>query len=243
MIPVSYSVPSEHTAPLFAAAFAKGCGGTVATEHVPGRAWAGFGSRTTWPGLNQTRRAGLPWYYGDHAYFGRRVYFRITRDAFQTRGLGETDGKRLAALGVEVKPWRTSGDAILLCPPDHLWARLMSFDARAWQAEVSRKLKENSDRDVIVRKRHGAHVPLEQHLQRAYVVVTHSSNVAVDALVYGVPVIVTGDCAARSMGRADPVSVEYPLRPDDRERWAGVLADNQWTMDEIAAGAAWERLQ
>lgn len=242
MIPVSYTVETEQTAPRFAAAFAKGCGGEVSSMFQPARAWAGFGSPKTWEHLRAIRKAGLPWFYGDHAYFGRRVYYRITRDAYQHSGAGETDGRRLETLGIKVQPWQRSGADVLVCPPDWGWSRLMATDPNLWLADVQRKLKANTDRAIVIRKRNST-APLADDLARAWAVVTYTSNVAVDALLAGVPVFVTGDCAARSMGRSDPVNIEFPRRPDDRERWAGVLADNQWTMDEIAAGSAWEKLR
>jgi hypothetical protein len=30
--------------------------------------------------------------------------------------------------------------------------------------------------------------------------------------------------------------------PENRLEWAGSLADNQWTLEEIKSGLAWERL-
>lgn len=44
--------------------------------------------------------------------------------------------------------------------------------------------------------------------------VTWTSNAAVDALLAGVPVFCTGDCAASVMGRSDPINIEYPYYPD-----------------------------
>jgi hypothetical protein len=244
MLPVSYPAPAETTAPLFAAAFAEGCGGEVSTVYQPTRPWAGFGSPKTWDHLRETRKRGGEWYYGDHAYFGRRVYFRATRNAYQHPGHGETDGRRFARMGIEIKPWQRGGSEILVCPPDAGWARLMNMDPNLWLAEVKKKLHANSDRTITVRRR-GSRVPLVEQFRpgRTWAVVTYTSNIAVDALLYGVPAFVTGDCAARSMARSDPVNIEFPFRPDDRERWLGVLADNQWTLPEIAAGLAWEKLK
>jgi hypothetical protein len=64
----------------------------------------------------------------------------------------------------------------------------------------------------------------------------------VDALLAGVPVFCTAPCAAQTMGHTDPALIETPLYPDDRERWARVLAANQWTLDEMRDGACWHDL-
>ena len=80
--PVCYSVPNEYTSPRFCAAFAAGCGGTVTSSHKlrPGPV-ALFGSAKLWPLLKQAQAAGREWLYGDHGYFGRYRYYRITRNA------------------------------------------------------------------------------------------------------------------------------------------------------------------
>jgi hypothetical protein len=44
------------------------------------------------------------------------------------------------------------------------------------------------------------------------------------------------------MASADLSEIEAPRRPEDRERWAGVLADNQWSVPEIRNGTAWKAL-
>ena len=72
--------------------------------------------------------------------------------------------------------------------------------------------------------------PLAVDLKDCHAVVVHSSNVAVDALLAGVPVFCTVPCAAYRMGYADLSKIESPLYPDDREQWAWNLADQQWTL-------------
>jgi hypothetical protein len=66
------------------------------------------------------------------------------------------------------------------------------------------------------------------------------SAAANEALLAGVPVFVTGECAARQMGRNALQHIEQPFYPDDREEWAGALAGAQWTEQELAKGAAWQ---
>lgn len=48
MIPAVYVVPDELTSPLFAKAFADGCGGIVTQEYQPGVPFAGSGSPKNW---------------------------------------------------------------------------------------------------------------------------------------------------------------------------------------------------
>jgi len=230
---------SERTSPRFGAMFARGCGAHVVDDDDarPG-AWAGFGSPARWASLTACRKAGRPWYYGDHGYFDRGKRYRITRDAFQHDGVGQPDYTRLPRAP---RPWRTWGNHVLVCPPDDKIAALRGFDAVAWRADVASRLRANTDREIRWRERN-ANQPLEADLEGAWALVTWASNTAVDALMAGVPVICTMDCAASSMGLSDPVNIEYPRYPDNRDEWAAVLAANQWTMQEIASGMAWSQL-
>lgn len=203
-----------------------------------------FGSPHVWHILARARAEGRTWYYGDHAYFGRFRFYRITRDAYQHGGCGQSDGKRLKALGLRLAPWKT-GREILVCPPDDMFGALHGFDSRKWLAKTLRALAAATDRPVRVRHRAGAEsnpVTLAKNLASAHALVTHSSNAAVEALCMGVPVFVTAPCAARAMAESDLSRIEAPYYPDDRKRWAGVLADNQWTLDEIRRGMAARKL-
>ena len=112
MIPNIYINPNELTSPKFAEAFADGCG----AEHEfikpgiykPG-AWAGFGSPYYWSSLEQAQEQGYDWYYGDHAYFGRGVFYRVTKNAYQYYGHSDPDYERLKPFFEAVKPWRRGG--------------------------------------------------------------------------------------------------------------------------------------
>lgn len=236
-----YSVP-EHggTNPKFAAAFAKGSGLPITeSRDWLGGLWAGFGSPHNWESLRSARKAGADWVYGDHGYFGRGEYFRVTRGAFQW--LDGWSHLQRREPGVAVQPWRTNGRHVLVCPPDDLITRLVGFDENVWLDDVLTRLRNNTDRPIKVRRR-DAVTTLDGDLQDAWTLVTWTSNAAVDALLAGVPVFCTGDCAASVMGRSDPINIEYPYYPDNRYEWAATLAANQWTLDEIASGMAWEVL-
>jgi hypothetical protein len=243
-MPYVYSNPDELTCPRFAEVFAAGCGGTVIDDVATpwqGGAWCGFGSPATWHSLTEARLNGAVWYYGDHGYFSRGNYYRITKDAFQYNGPMRPDFERLWRTSARPQPWKTDGAAVLVCPPDEAIATLMGFDQNAWFADVAMRLRNNTDRPVIVRDRR-ADRPLREDLKNAWALVTWTSNAAVDALVAGVPVFCTGDCAASPMGRQDPINIEYPAYPDNRDEWAATLAANQWTFNEMSSGKAWSEL-
>ncbi|MBI1216892.1 MAG: hypothetical protein GC185_13900 [Alphaproteobacteria bacterium] len=238
--PVAYSVPRERTSPRWARAFAQGCGGRVECgDRLHEGPVAMFGSPARFQILNQARAEGRIWYYGDHAYFGRFHYYRCTRGDWQHRGIGEPDFARFDRLAIDIKPWRRGGAHVLLCPPDAKFAALMGFCATTWRQNVLQTLQRHTSRPIRIRERHAVDRPLDADLEDAHALVTHMSNAAVEALVAGVPVFVTGACAARAMGSDNLADIERPRRPPGRHKWAAILAANQWTLEEMAAGVLW----
>jgi hypothetical protein len=244
VIPVTYSVPREKTSPLFCKAFATGCKGFVVSDGtlMPGPV-AMFGSPALWEMLQTARREGRDYFYGDHAYFGRKQFYRITANAYQHHGIGETDGKRFKAFGRPVQPWRTKGSHVLVCPQSDTHFRFFGIDGQKWTRDVIAQIRQATDRPVRVRMKVDRK-PIQDDLRDCWAVVTYSSASALDAMIAGVPVFVLADFAAAALaGLQDLSLIESPIYPDGRERFLGVLADNQWTLSEMSSGMAWALLR
>lgn len=243
MIPVTYSVPRELTSPVWCEAFAKGCGGPVETDGIlRDRPVALFGSPRLWSLLTQARAEGRTWWYGDKAYFGRGKFYRITRNAFQHDGSGNAGPERFRRFGLSIAPWRTSGSHILVCPPGDRFQRLHGVED--WLERTLETLKTYTDRPIRVRPKPRLidGNSLAPDLEDCWALVTFMSNTAVEAVLAGIPVFVTGRSAASRMGLDDRSRIESPVMPDGREQWAWNLAANQWTLDEIRSGAAWRAI-
>jgi hypothetical protein len=237
-----YSVPHEMTSPLWARAFAKGCGAVVSKgeELLPGNV-ALFGSPARWDLLTQARSEGRDWYYGDHAYFGRHQYFRITRNAWQHDAGGVGDAARFDELGLRVRNWKTGGRYVLLCPQSPKFFRLHGLDCETWIDETQQRLRQHTDREVRVRFKTSRRT-FEQELKNAWAVVVYTSVCGVHAALEGVACFATAPCASLSFGSGDLSRIENPVRPDNRHEMACVLAANQWTLHEMASGKAWSKL-
>ncbi len=234
-------------------AFVRGCGGAVArgcTSLLPGPSFF-YGVDDSNEHLWREARAdlGREWFYCDNSYFdsARGTFFRVTKNRLQHPGTGQSTGERFASLGIEVKPWRSGGDHVVVCPQsEHFMHRIAGYQGD-WLKDAVWTLKNTTPRAVRVRSwdrdKKRAASTLQADLDGAYALATWSSAAAVTALIEGVPVVVQGkDCAAKAMsGELD--RIEALPKPDDRERWAGVLADNQWSLDEFARGDAWKALQ
>lgn len=238
-----YPQPGKPKALRICEAFARGCDGAVA-EHTPARLGDGaavfYGVRPAWSHLwRQAKAERRDWYYLDNSYFdaGRERLFRVTRNAIQHDGRGYTDGSRLNALGVTVKPWRMDGRHILVCQQSEEFMATVAHDM-GWLADTVQKLRRITTRPLVIRRK-GDATPLCEALADCWAVVTWSSAAAVEALVQGIPVHCAPACAAHTFSTALE-NIDRPRRLYGREQWAEVLADNQWTLDEIRNGDAWQ---
>lgn len=229
-------------------AFAEGSGAKLVhvREGYQGGAAAVYGwTRGLWGIVEAAQAAGEPWFYLDNGYFLRGVFFRVTRGALQWQGYGTGVAPhglaRLHDLDLDWQDWRASGEHIVVAQQTPDWYAFRGEGTREeWTERAVAELERHTDREIRVRRK-GERRPLEADLERAWALVTHSSNCAVDALVCGVPVFVA-EGAASSMSR--PLSdIERPTRYEDRLRWGAHLAANQWELEELRNGRCWHDME
>jgi len=242
-----YAQPDKPKSRHVLEAFAAGCGArmarTDAAALAPGDA-AFYGVRPGWMHLlDQAQREGRAWFWLDNAWFdvARECYYRIGCNAVQSWSHQPSDGSRLRALRQHIAPWRSvgknAGRHIVVCRQSDEFLATVAQRPH-WLAEVEAELAKHSERPRIVRHKRCPR-PLIADLADAWLLVTHSSAAAIEALLAGVPVIVTDPhCAAARFG-TEFAETENPQRPDGREHWAAQLADSQWTLAELASGKAW----
>jgi hypothetical protein len=168
-------------------------------------------------------------------------------------------------------PWRGgAGEAILILPPTP--AIRWFFDADRWGEAVVRSIRRFTDRPIIWREKPGAknvddggtpdgtmsavappqdrglvtsQGSLQEDLDRSLAVVCYNSNVAVDAIRQGIPVICEEHCAAFPLrfgfdALGDP---EQLRREPDRSTWLANLANHQFSLAELRNGNAWKLLK
>jgi hypothetical protein len=229
---VCYAQPDKPKSQLVLEAFAVGSGARMAwTTEVallPGDA-AFYGVRPAWSHLwEQAKRERRNWWYLDNSYFDvtRERYFRVTKNAIQHDGRGPSDGRRFNKLGIPIKAMR-GGDYELVCQQSDEFMWVVADDPD-WTNRVVSRLRE-AGKSVVIRRKNSK-TPLVEDLRRARRLWTFSSAAAVTALLEGVPVSTSG------------MSCAHSTHPDDRLRWAGVLADNQFSVDEMKNGLAWKSL-
>lgn len=198
--------------------------------------------------------------YVDLGYWGRLTggklagYHKIVLNGRHPEGYyrRNSPADRFAVHGVEVKPWRETGGHILVAGMGDKAARFEGFAPEAWERNVIEQLQRLTHRRIVYRPKPSwkearpiqgvdysePRVPFENALKGAWAVVTHHSNVAVDAILAGIPAFCWKG-VAREMSSQDIGQIERPIYPDNREQWAADIAYTQWSVVEIAQGLPW----
>lgn len=196
--------------------------------------------------LEAVRAAGEPYVFADRAYFGgghESGRMRVTLNAYQKNWVARHEAmpKSVTARrwGVQLSPWRKSGSFVLVVPPSPQVEQLFGID---WTGFASH-IRAVTGREVRVSPKADRNKsPLAQRLRDCHCVITWSSNVAVEAIVAGIPAYVSEVSAAapvaRTLGNALR-DIEEP-RMTDRSAWVDSLAWGQFTLNEIASGFARE---
>ncbi len=216
------------------------------------------------PGLFEAyRTAGGHYAYLDLGWWGRKPkhdvlggFHKISVDAREPtayfRGNFATD--RFAIHGLTAAPWRASGGHVLLAGMSAKSAKTRGFRPQEWEMAAIEQIRAVTDRPIVYRPKPSwaeatpipgtifsyPATPVETALADCWALVTLHSNVAVDALLAGVPVNVAEGVAAEF---STPLAqIESPLMPDGREQLMADIGWQQWLPAEMASGACWRHL-
>lgn len=218
--------------------------------------------------FREYREAGKPAVYIDLGWWKRREggrfsgYHKISVGsrhprAYYRRFAHRSD--RFREMGVNIEPWRRSDHGhrhIVLAGMGDKAAAAEGYKPEQWEREAIKTIRKHSNRPIIYRPKPSwktaRPIPgvlysprtqeLEPLLQGAWAVVTHHSNVAVEAVLAGVPAFAV-DGVGADMGLAELERIESPIYPDGRELWAADIAYCQWSVAEMAAGLPWAHLK
>lgn len=141
---------------------------------------------------------------------------------------------------VAMAPWRKSGRHVLLALPGEGFGRSVGLNMPEWIAGARNAIAAHTDRPIRLRPK--GFDGLADDLTDCWAVVTHSSNVAVDAVCAGVPVFVALTNPAAPVGNLDLAAIENPAMPDGREEWWRSLMSQQFSLEEMRSGVAFKYL-
>ena len=190
-------------------------------------------------------------HYDKGYFFHGKVpdYHRLTYQSLQEANIFDCDDKRLNQFNIEIKPWKRTGDYILIVAPDEFPVQYYTpfqteFD---WVMWLKHELRKYTDRKIFYRfkekRKQRGDDPLSLYLNDAWAVVTHQSLACIESICEGVPVFNLAPSCCDNMALQDISKIEEPFYPENRYEWLKSLSYGQFTVEEIMNGFALETLQ
>lgn len=179
-------------------------------------------------------------------------------------GPKNNDDTRVAQLGLDIRPWCTQGEHILLClqhDKSEQWKNMPPLEQ--YVLETVQRLRQHTDRKIIVRSHPRCILPAQLRLDNvvyeipkqidntyddfdlnfsnAWAVVSWSSNPGIHAVLNGIPAFVGEQSLAYDVANHDFSTINSPKTPD-RQQWLNDYVHTEWTTEEIAQGIPFSRL-
>ena len=201
-------------------------------------------------------------YYMDTGYFGNerstdnpngwKYWHRIVKNNLQHGEIIARPNDRFKKFNKTFSPWKKSGNKILVAAPDDKPFKFYGITKDQWVAETVAKIKEHTDRPVVVRERAPKRIDriVTDTLQRAldddvFALVTYNSVAAIESVFHGIPAFTMAPAnAASPVALQDLSKIETPYYADKDKlyAWGCHLAYGQFHTTELRNGQALEML-
>jgi len=202
-------------------------------------------------------------YYMDTGYFGNerttqnpsgwKYWHRIVKNNLQHGEIIARPDDRFKKFNKTFSPWKKTGSKILIAAPDEKPCKFYGVDKDQWVADTVAKIKEHTDRPVIVRERAPNRIDrivtdtLQQALDNdVFALVTYNSVAAIESVFHGIPAFTMAPAnAASPVCLQDLSKIESPYYADKDKlyAWGCHLAYGQFHVSELKSGTALELLE
>ena len=181
----------------------------------------------------------------------------INRDAYF--GPNGNTSERANKLGLKLKPWRMSGEHILICGQHDKSLQWKNMGSMAdWVIKTIDTIKLYSNLPIIfrphprcplpeierewsnVRRQEPKQIPntyddFDMSFKGAWATVNWSSNPGIHSILAGVPAFTGPSSLAWDVANQDLRTIHMPVL-HDRQQWLNDYAHTEYTLDEISAG-------
>ncbi len=203
----------------------------------------------------------------DLGYWGRtdggrlKGYHRIVANSLHPNyyfQMFKHSSDRFNKFKIEIKPRDKTGKHVLLAGMSEKAAWVYGLKPLQYERYLINEIRKYTDAPIIYRPKpswkDAKPIPgtiyspptdsIEKALLESYLVVSHHSNVAIDAILHGKSCIVSGHGVGMSV--SSPFSnIKDPYFPyeEKRHQWLYDIAYTQWSVKEIVDGKPWRHLK
>ena len=170
-----------------------------------------------------------------------KKWHRLVRNHIHHDQMFEAPVDRLANFASFPKPWRESGEKILIIEPGPFAANIFHVDLKTWKYDVERELKKYTDKKIVFREKAEKKIRTslveELHNEDYYCVISINSNAATEAIWSGIPVITLDRHITTPVSRSKLSDINNLARPH-LARWLCAVSYSQFTQEELYDGTA-----
>ena len=167
---------------------------------------------------------------------------------------------------MDLKPWRTAGNHILITLQRPLGWSMRGHDLMSWLTQTIGTIKQHTDRPIVMRwhpgdwkaypryadllrnynvtlSPQGRHIT--EDLINCWALVCHNSTPSAVAPIEGIPSFITDDplySQAGDIANNNLALIESPNMPD-REQWIRKLAQCHWSFEDLRSGRCWAHMR
>lgn len=173
-------------------------------------------------------------------------------------------------LKINLKPYRTSGEHILLLLQRNGGWSMGGLDVQSWAIDCINKIRQFSNRPIVIRAHPGDRaareyldpnspkckikfsgaIKLSQNknlvddLKNCWAAVNYNSSPVVGAAIEGVPIFVMDPAKSQctEVANTDLSQIENPLMLD-RQKWVERLSMFHWNFEELKSGECWAHMK
>lgn len=201
-------------------------------------------------------------FYIDTGYIGnldkRKNWHRVVKNDMQHYNVRYdlSDDRFKKLIGnrdyLRFKSWKKTGGPVLVVTPSEKPCKFYGINRAQWLEETLSTLKENTDRQIIVRDKAPRRGRIRSNSiyhqfinDDIFAVVTYNSIAATEAIGFGVPCFTTAPNAADPFCLKDLTQIENPLYEDESKviKWQHWLAYCQYTPKEMREGETMKIIQ
>jgi len=179
-------------------------------------------------------------------------------------GPKNNNNDRVKQFNLDLKPWRTDGEHILVClqhTKSEQWKNMPTQEQ--YVIDTVNTIRKHTDRKIIIRSHPrcvlqnppilenvnyeipkqiaNTYDDFDLNFSNAWAVVSYSSNPGIHAVLNGIPAFVGEQSLAYDVANTDFSTVNSPKTPA-RQQWLNDYTHTEWTIEEIAQGTPFSRL-
>lgn len=165
-------------------------------------------------------------------------------------------------LNLKLKPWRTTGNHILICTQRNGGWSMQGLDVMSWLNQTIKWIRQYSPNRLIIVRTHPGDkksrhylrinhknvvvsnkVNIKDDLSGAWATVVYNSSPSVASIIEGVPAFLTDPVPQHSqsfeVANLRLSDIENPQMPE-RQQWIEKISMCHWNFEELKSGEAWK---